>query len=67
MAEGSDHRLRSSANLSLSIPPHKRRSYNKSFTVYSVRLWNALPAPLRQCRSVASLKANVKKLWLSHP
>jgi hypothetical protein len=66
MAEGSDHRLRSSANLSLSIPPHKRRSYNKSFTVYSVRLWNALPAPLRQCRSVASLKANVKKLWLSH-
>jgi hypothetical protein len=66
MADGSGHRLRSSANLTLAIPLNRTRNYSRSFTVRAVKLWNGLPLAFRQSQSVASLKDKLKKLWLSN-
>jgi hypothetical protein len=66
MADGSGHRLRSSANLTLAVRSNKTRTYSRSFTVRAVKLWNELPLSLRQSQSVASLKSNLKKFWLSN-
>jgi hypothetical protein len=66
MADDSGHRLRSSTNLTLAVPSRKTRTYSRSFTARAVTLWNELPLSLRQSQSVASLKMNLKKLWLSN-
>ena len=65
MADGNNHRLRSSANLTLAIPPNKTRTYSRSFTVRYVKLWNDLPLSVNESQSVASFKDQLKKLLLS--
>lgn len=65
LATGSKHRLRSSSNLTLAFPPNKARSYAKSFTFNSVKLWNGLPLSLKESRSVGAFRDGLRKLWLS--
>lgn len=47
---------RSKENTVLSVPNHKSEYYSKSFTVYTTRAWNEIPAHIRDSGSVLSFR-----------
>ena len=59
--------LRSSEDLRLEMPIHSTTHYDKSFTVQAVRLWNALPIPIRKAQSIGCFKRMLKTHYLSLP
>lgn len=65
LSVGSQHRLRSNSNLLLACPSSSSKTYSKSFTVHSTRLWNRLPTSIRQSPSIVSFREGLKKMWLA--
>lgn len=59
--------LRPSRHLSLTLPSHTSKFYAFSYTVQAIKLWNSLPAPLRQAPSLDSFKVRLKAHLLSLP
>ena len=59
------HNLRPSTKLRLNTPVHNSTFYNNSFTVKAIQLWNALPATIRQAKSLPIFKTMIKKYYLS--
>ena len=57
--------MRSSKSLLLSFPPHCSHAYTQSFSVQSIRLWNALPLIIRQSESLPIFKARVISHYLA--
>lgn len=57
--------LRSSLTLQLNMPLHTSQYYDKSFTVEAVRLWNALPLPIKHAKSLCVFKTKLKEHYLT--
>ncbi|CAH2091004.1 unnamed protein product [Euphydryas editha] len=57
--------LRSQKDNKLSIPTSNSNSYYNSFSIKAVRLWNELPAEIRQSPSISVFKNRVKNFYLS--
>lgn len=57
--------LRVSSSLMLRTPVHSSKFSGNSFTVRAVRLWNDLPLPIRQAKSIGIFKKMVQDHYLS--
>jgi hypothetical protein len=55
--------LRSSGNLSLSIPPHRTGFMSNSFSVQVARLWNSLPVKIRQSPNRLVFKKSLQNFF----
>ncbi|CAK1578673.1 unnamed protein product [Parnassius mnemosyne] len=64
-AHSPDAVCRSHLKTLLNFPSSKTKSYSHSFTVHAVRLWNSLPAAIREAQSVSVFKRRVKEHYLS--
>lgn len=53
--------LRASRTLKLAVLPHRTGFLSNSFTCQAIRLWNALPLPIRQAQSKLSFKSKLRK------
>ncbi|KAJ2951962.1 hypothetical protein O0L34_g4221 [Tuta absoluta] len=56
-------RLRSYGDLSLQMTVCSSTTFKKSFTVHAARLWNGLPAEVRNSINVKMFKSNIRKVW----
>ncbi|CAK1589714.1 unnamed protein product [Parnassius mnemosyne] len=56
--------LRSSRKFILSVPTHNTSFFNKSFTVQSIKLWNALPLHIREAQTIVIFKRLLKEHYL---
>lgn len=56
--------LRSRNNNLLEIPLSRTKCYGDSFTIKTVKLWNALPDEIRRSQSVGIFKRKLKKFYL---
>ena len=62
------HRLRSSSDLTrLSIPRSKKKDGDNAFAVAAPRLWNTLPAGLREAASLSVFKPLLKTFLFPEP
>lgn len=59
LSDQHDRPLRSSHNLSLSIPSHSTSFFSKSFAVVAVSLWNSLPLSIRTAPNRSTFKKGV--------
>ena len=50
----------------LTIPSHRTSSYSSSFTIALPRLWNSLPASIRDCRNKIEFKRKLTRLLVSN-
>ncbi|KAG8275124.1 hypothetical protein J6590_093434 [Homalodisca vitripennis] len=53
-----------SGALSLKIPIHRTKTYNRSFTVTACTLWNSLPNPVKQIESRERFVAELRRRYL---
>ncbi|CAH2244820.1 jg28016 [Pararge aegeria aegeria] len=58
--------LRSCRALTLSMPFHRTKFYEHSFTVQAIALWNALPIDIRQSKTLCIFKKAVKNHYSLH-
>ncbi|KAJ4435315.1 hypothetical protein ANN_17925, partial [Periplaneta americana] len=50
----------------LTIPSHRTSSYSSSFTIALPRLWNSLPAGIRDCRNKTEFKRKLTRYLVSN-
>ena len=50
----------------LTIPSHRTSSYSSSFTIALPRLWNSLPASIRDCRNKIQFKRKLTRHLVSN-
>ncbi|KAG8306849.1 hypothetical protein J6590_037440 [Homalodisca vitripennis] len=53
-----------SGALSLRMPIHRTKTYNRSFTVTACRLWNSLPDTVKQIESRKRFVAELRRKYL---
>ncbi|KAJ8719480.1 hypothetical protein PYW08_011655 [Mythimna loreyi] len=61
-----DALCRSHLKYQLNFPPHNTHFYSNSFSFHAVRLWNSLPAKIREAENVSVFKKQVKEHYLSN-